>query len=225
MHRISRRAAIGGTVVAVGAAGAFAGQWLARSGGSALAAAEPIAKAPLFNDPQDPVLGNPQGTLPIAEFFDYRCPFCHRMHPLIARLLKENPDIRYLAKEWPVFGGPSITAARVAPAANWQGKFAAANDALFAAVAPLDAPRIDAAARAAGVDMARMQHELSSRDTELQSMLGRVAVQAASLGLQGTPGFVIGTYLVSGALSYDDLRKVVADARAKLQPVGGSAVR
>ena len=147
------------------------------------------------------------------------------MHPLIARLLKENPDIRYLAKEWPVFGGRSIIAARVALAANWQGQFAAANDTLFAAVAPLDEQRIDAAARAAGVDMARMQHDLWSRDAELQNMLGRVAVKAASLGLQGTPGFVIGTYLVPGALSYDDLRKVVADVRAKLQPVGGSAVR
>jgi protein-disulfide isomerase len=50
-------------------------------------------------------------------------------------------------------------------------------------------------------------------------------MQAASLGLQGTPGFVISTYLVPGALSYKDLREVVAEARAKLQPAGDSAVR
>lgn len=220
MQRMSRRVAIGGAVVALGAVGAFAGQRFARSGTGAQPAVGSIANAPLFNDPQDPVLGNPHGTLPIAEFFDYRCPFCHRMYPLVARLLKDNPDIRYVAKEWPVFGGPSVTAARVALAANWQGKFAAVNDALFTVAGPLDAKRIDAAARHAGVDMARLRHDLVSRDTELEKMLGRVAVQAASLGLQGTPGFVIGTYLVPGALSYDDLRKVVADARGKLQPAG-----
>lgn len=225
MRRISRRIAIGSAAVAIGATGVFASEWFAPSMPRARASAAPISDAPLFNDPHDPILGNPHGTLPIAEFFDYRCPFCHRMHPLIARLLRDDPDIRYVAKEWPVFGGPSVTAARVALAANWQGKFAAVNDALFTATGPLDQARIDAAAQGAGVDMARLHHDLSARDTELQEMLGRVSQQAASLALQGTPGFVIGMYLVPGALSYDDLQKVVAEARAKLQPAGASKVR
>lgn len=180
---------------------------------------------PLFSDPQDPVLGNPHGTLPMAEFFDYRCPYCRRMHKLITQVLKDNPDIRYVAKEWPVFGGASVTAARVALAANWQGKFAAVNAALFTTTGGLDAKSIDAAAQAAGVDMAQLRHDLASRDAELQSMLGNVAMQAASLGLQGTPGFLIGTYLVPGALSYDDLTKVVAEARTKLQPASVTKVR
>ena len=184
MQRISRRVAIGSAVVAAGATGVFAGQWFARPTVTAQAASGSIAETPLFNDPHDPVLGNPHGTLPIAEFFDYRCPFCHRMHPLVARLLMDNPDLRYVAKEWPVFGGPSVTAARVALAANWQSKFAAVNDALFTADGPLDETRIDAAAQRAGLDMARLHRDLSGRDAELRSMLGRVSMQAASLGLQ-----------------------------------------
>lgn len=217
MQPVSRRIAIGSAVVAMSAAGMFASQWFARSATHTQEAARSVSGAPLYNDPNDPVLGNPHGTLPIAEFFDYRCPFCRRMHPLMTRLLRDDPDIRYVAKEWPVFGGPSVTAARVALAANWQGRFAPVNHALFTATGPVDEPRIRAAAQSAGVDMTRLDHDLSARDAELQRMLGRVAVQAASLGLQGTPGFVIGTYLVPGALSYDDLRKVVAEARAKLQ--------
>lgn len=225
MTRISRRVAIGSGVAAVGAIGAFAGQWFASPAATTPAADESIAKSLLFNQPQDPVLGNPNGTVPIAEFFDYRCPFCHRMYPLVARLLKEEPDIRYVAKEWPIFGGPSVTAARVALAANWQGKFAAVNAALFTTSAPLDETRIDAAAQSAGVDMPKLRHDLATRDAELKSILGSVATQAASLGLQGTPGFVIGTYLVPGALSYDNLRKVVAEARTRLQPGGAAVVR
>ena len=175
----------------------------------------------MFADPDAPVLGNPHGTLPIAEFFDYRCPFCRRMDPLIGRLLRENPDFRYVAKEWPVFGGPSTTAARVALAANWQGRFAAVNNALFA-TSGLDEARTRAAAQGAGVDMVRLDRDLLTRSADLERMLGRVSEQAASLALQGTPGFVIGTYLVPGALSYDDLRNLVAKARAKLQSAGAS---
>lgn len=207
---------MGAAVTAVAAGGIVAGQWLGRSTSPAQAATA-IADAPLFNDPDTPVLGNPLGTLPVAEFFDYRCPYCRRMHPLIARLLADEHDVRYVAKEWPVFGGPSITAARVALAANWQGKFAAVNDALFTSIGALDDANIRATTAAAGVDMARLDRDLSARGTALDRMLGRVAEQAASLGLQGTPGFVIGRYLVPGALSYDDLRKVVAQARANLQ--------
>ena len=217
MRKVSRRAAVGVAVTGAVAAGVFAGQWLGRTPGTARAATA-IAGAPLFNDPDAPVLGNPHGILPMAEFFDYRCPFCRRMHPLVRRLLAEEPDIRFIAKEWPVFGGPSITAARVALAANWQGRFAAVNDALFASAGALDDAAIRAAAVAAGVDMARLDSDLATRSAALQTMLGNVAEQAASLGLQGTPGFVIGSYLVPGALPFADLRRVVAEARAKLQP-------
>lgn len=217
MLPVSRRAALGGALAGLGV---VAGERLAR-------AAVPvddtsIGDAPLFRDPDAPVLGNPQGSLPMAEFFDYRCPYCQQMHPLVRRLLQADSDIRYVAKEWPVFGGVSVVAARAALAANWQGKFAAVNSALFRAAGGLDAARVRDALKDAGVDMARFDHDLAARRDDLNASLGRVAMQAGSLGLQGTPVFVIGTYVVPGALSYDDLRKVVAKARAKLQSSDGA---
>ena len=54
---------------------------------------------------------------------------------------------------------------------------------------------------------------MTQRGGALEDMLGDVALEAASLGLQGTPGFLIGTYLVRGALSYDDLRALVDKVR------------
>ena len=212
LPRISRRAALGAAVAGIGDTGAFAGHWLAQTQ-RALAAPAEVEDAFLFTDPDSPVLGNPNGTLPIAEFFDYRCPFCRRMHPLISRLIAEEHDVRFVAKEWPLLGGVSIPAAKVALAAKWQGKFAAVNDALFS-TPRLDEQNVRAAATAAGVDLAQLHRDLSARDADLQGMLGDVALQAASLGLQGTPGFVIGGYLVPGALDERDLRALVAKARA-----------
>lgn len=213
---IPRRLVLAGGFGAVAAAGAFGGQWLGRV--RSAAEADPVVgRDGLFRDPDAPVLGNPKGTLPLAEFFDYRCPFCRRMHPLLQRLLAEDHDIRFIAKEWPIFGGPSVTAARVALAANWQGRFAPVHDALFKSAGALDDAKIRAAVEKAGADTARLDRDLSTRSADLDTMLARVSGQARALGLQGTPGFVIGSYLVPGALSYDDLLKVVSDARAKLK--------
>lgn len=214
MRTISRRLAMqiaGGTL-------GLAGVNTLRQPVAAARAADDMSPETLFTQPAGPVLGNPQGTLPIVEFFDYRCPYCRRMHPMMTRLLAEQHDIRFMPKEWPVFGGVSVTAARVALAASWQGRFAAVNDALFTADAPLDAAKVNAVAEAAGVDMSRLATDLVNRGHELDSMLGTIAMQAESLALQGTPGFVIGKYLVPGAMSYDDLLGVVAKARAAPSP-------
>lgn len=209
-----RRAALLGGLGAVAAMGVAGSQWLAHAQGSPRAGTQ-VNPNTIFRDPGDPVLGNPNGSLTIAEFFDYRCPFCVRMHPLLNRLLQEDRDIRLVIKEWPVFGGASVTAAKVALAANWQGRFVPVHEALFEHGRALDEAKVRAAAEKAGMDMARLDSDLSGRATDLQASLGRVSMQANALGLQGTPAYVVGPYLVPGAMTYDTLLQVVADARTK----------
>jgi len=213
--RLSRRLVVSaGLGAAAAAAVAFGVRWPDRAEATTKAKTQRGGRT-LFHDPDAPVLGNPSGTLTMVEFFDYRCPYCRKMHPLLQRLLAEDHGIRFLAKEWPVFGGVSVTAAKVALAANWQGKFEPVNDALFNAPGRLDDAKVRAAAKQAGADMKRLDHDLSTRDADLEHILDENSLQAHVLGLQGTPGFVIGHYLVPGAISYDDLVKVVAQARSK----------
>jgi protein-disulfide isomerase len=140
------------------------------------------------------------------------------MHPVIRRLLEEDHDIRLVAMNWPILGPVSLTAARVALAANWQARFAAADDALFTVPGRLDEAKVRDAAASAGVDMARLDRDMAQRASAMEDALGDVALNAASLGLQGTPGFLIGSSLVRGALSYDDLRSLVEKARGARQP-------
>ena len=63
--------------------------------------------------------------------------------------------------------------------------------------------------------MPRLDRDIAPRAGALEDMLGDVVLEPASLGLQGTPGFLIGRYLVPGALSYADLRDVAETARTE----------
>lgn len=221
---MKRRTIVAATLSATALLGTSATWLLSRSVAPTAEAATPPAKGgkmeleDLARGPGAVVLGNPAGDVTIIEFFDYRCPYCRRMHPMLNRLLAEDHGIRFVAKEWPVFGGPSVTAARIALAADWQGKYAEVHQALMEYEGTLDEAKVRALAEKAGLDMTRLDADLSGRGGELDGSLGQVTVQARTLGLQGTPAFLIGRYLVPGALSYDNLVDIVAKARAEAQP-------
>jgi protein-disulfide isomerase len=174
------------------------------------------AEQRFLDAPGAPVLGNPRGTVTVVEFFDYRCPYCRLMQPKLQALLAGDPGIRLVLEEWPVFGGPSTEAARVALASAWQGKYAAVHDALFAAPLPLDQAAIRQVARQAGADMDRLDQDMATRSGELDQMLAQNGAAAHALGLPGTPAFVIGSTVIPGALSLADLKGVIATARTRL---------
>ena len=81
------------------------------------------SKENLFNDPDAPVGGNRKGDVTIVEFFDYRCGVCKRIHPIVDELVKTDPNIRRVYKEWPILGPNSVLAARAAIASRKQGKY------------------------------------------------------------------------------------------------------
>lgn len=161
-----------------------------------------------------PVIGNPLGQVTIVEFLDYRCPYCRVMEPRLKAVLASDQGVRLVLKQWPVFGGVSVLAARVALASEWQGKFQAVHEALFVLPLPYDGGAIRAAAQRAGVDMARLDADLVARSAELDAALAATAAEARELKLAGTPGFVVGSEVVPGALPADYLKKLIGQARA-----------
>ncbi len=169
------------------------------SAASAATVPQAVARS-IGSDPDAPVTGNPLGSVTVSEFFDYRCPYCRMMQPTLAALLAKDKRVRLVAKEWPIFGGPSVTAARIALAARWQGKYAAVHEALFQLPRTMDEESIRAAAASAGVDMGRLDRDLASRGKEIDAQLATVDREARAVGFQGTPGFVIGTLIAPGAI-------------------------
>lgn len=156
--------------------------------------------------------------LTIVEYSDYQCPFCKAAHPAILKLLASDKKVRVIYRDWPIFGDQSVAAARVGIASKYQGKHAQVHDALMKSPRPLTEKAIKAAVTKAGANWALLQSDMKKHGSEIDALLERNNEQAEALGLQGTPAFIIGTYLHEGGLDYASLKDSVHEARTKPAP-------
>ena len=149
----------------------------------------PTVATSLLHDPTSPVLGNPKGTVSVVEFFDYQCPHCKAMEPEIKTLLQQNKNVRFVAKELPIFGADSEFAAKAALAAQRQGKFEAFNAALLNAQGRLPSQTTLDIAKSLGVEVNRLQADMNL--PEYTKELEANASLANQLGIAGTPAFIV----------------------------------
>lgn len=168
-------------------------------------------QADLLQSPDSPVGGNPAGDVTIVAFFDYRCPHCRRMMPVIKTLLAEDPGVRLVYKEMPILGEESVLAARAAVAARGQGKYAEAHERLMAESGPMTRGTLVATLAAIGLDGDRLRADMEA--PEIGALLGRELALAQALGIDGTPAFVVGGELVVGAVDIGTLRELISRAR------------
>ncbi|MBX3456186.1 DsbA family protein [Ferrovibrio sp.] len=179
---------------------------------AASAAIRQNAKA-LMDDGFSFVAGNPKGDVTLVEFFDYRCGYCKQMQPAVLDLLKQDGKLRVVLKELPVLGPESVLAARAAIAAIQQpgGKYMAYHNAMMAFRGKLDEAQILRMAKEAGLDTDKLKAEMASPRTS--GIIQENLKLAETLGIEGTPAFVIGDNLVPGATSPDTLRMLIQKAR------------
>ena len=86
-----------------------------RDQASAEAKSEAAVKAAtdkIFNNPDSPVGGNPKGDVTIVEFFDYQCGYCKMSEPTVEKLLKEDKNVKFIYKDFPILGPASTEAAK-----------------------------------------------------------------------------------------------------------------
>jgi protein-disulfide isomerase len=167
----------------------------------------------VYDDPQSPVAGNPNGNVTLVEFFDYRCPYCKQVEPSLEKLVGEDHQLKFVFKEFPVLGPESEVAARVALAAKKQGKYDAFHRAMMNTAGHIDETVIYKVAASVGLDMDRLKQDMASPDIEKE--LKANLDLGKTLDLDGTPSFIVGTTIVPGAISAADLKQLVADARKK----------
>jgi protein-disulfide isomerase len=208
---IHRRAALRVTLAAALIAAASLGSHVALAQG---ADADPLSRDAVLNDAAIPAAGNPAGDITIVEYSDYQCPYCKKVHPVLAKLAKDDGKIRLVFKNWPIFGPVSINAARLAMAAQYQGKYGEAHDALMAATGKLTDARVPELLAQAGIDTARLDADFKANATVIDDALKRNGAQAQAFGFQGTPAFIVGTFRIPGALDEAGFKQAVADARA-----------
>jgi len=170
--------------------------------------------ATLFGSTHQVTLNAP-GDVTLVEFFDYNCGYCRRALPDLLALMKADPKLRIVLKELPVLGPGSAEAARIAIAVRMQdpsgAKYLEFHQRMLRG-GPADKPRALAAASALGLDMARL--EIDAASDEASATLAESLALARSLGIRGTPSYVVGDAVVAGAVGYAELKlKIEAQRR------------
>lgn len=166
----------------------------------------------LLRDSRDQVLGNPNGDVTLVEFFDYRCGYCKQAQPILDELIKSDPKLRVVLKEFPILGPDSLVASRAALAAVSQGKYKEFHAALIATKGALSDDKIMDVARGVGIDTDKLKKAMD--DQAIAGHLTDNHALAEKLAINGTPSFIIGDQLVPGAVDLAALKKLVETARA-----------
>ena len=168
-------------------------------------------KDELYNHPMTPVTGNPKGDVTIVEFFDYQCGYCKRAMQTVLEVQKEDPSVRIVWKELPILGPASEFAARAAMAAKRQDKYLDFHVAVMGNRGPLTPDTVFQLAKKAGINVDRLKRDMA--DPAIEKYLQDTLQLAQQLGINGTPGFVIGGKLVPGAIEKDQMKELIAEAR------------
>jgi len=171
----------------------------------------------IFHDGFSHVSGNPDGTIEIVEFSDYKCGYCKRAYPELLQLIEDNPDIRMVVKEYPILGAESILASRAAIAVlitEGGEAYERFHDALMRENGPLTELSLPLIAENLGLDSASMVETMNS------ALVTQIIQSNRTLGQQmqvsGTPTYVIGTNMLRGYVPLAGMQQIVEEARAAL---------
>jgi protein-disulfide isomerase len=161
---------------------------------------------PLFASKQHAVLGNPNGKTVMIEFFDYNCGYCKRAVDDLAKLMKENPDLKVILKEFPVLGPNSVEAHKIAAAAREQlgPKYWDFHQKLMATRGQIGKAQALAVAKELGADIAKVEKDAEGAD--VGNGLNETMMVADALNLSGTPVYVLADDVIIGAVGYDKLK-------------------
>ena len=165
------------------------------------------------DDQGDPVMGNANGTFTLYEFSDYNCGYCKRVFEPIQQLVRDNPDVRLVIKEFPILSQSSVVAAKAAIAAEMQGKFGDYHIAMMTYRGQITDAVVMRMAAQSGVDIEQLKSDMESPKT--MAIIQRTREAAAALEINGTPGLVVGDTVVPGAIGLDELVKLIAEERNK----------
>lgn len=157
--------------------------------------------------------GNPNGDVKLVVFFDYACPYCRQGHADVTRLLREDPKLMVIYRDFPVLSPASTEAAMASLSAATQGQYRKFHDAMFDSPGRVSLARTMGIVKGVGLSEDKVTADL--KNAELKAEVDRNLVLGRDLGLTGTPSYIIGDRILSGAVGYDRLKEAVAAARAE----------
>lgn len=173
----------------------------AAPGSNAKQAIADNAKA-LYTAPLQTTLGTIDGARTVVEFYDFNCGYCRKALGDTLALIADEPGLRIVLKELPILGPDSVEAAKVALALQMHHP-SAAESLEFHRRLLAKQGRVDrAAALAVAADLGFNADEIDkdAASAEVNEALQQNMRLATALGINGTPGYVIGDNVIPGAV-------------------------
>ena len=174
-------------------------------------------KDAIFNDGHSWVGGNPEGDLTLVEFVDYRCGYCRKVNPELEALIKDDGNIRFILKEFPILGEESDLASRFAISVQQltdADTYKRIHDQLIALRGPVNLESLSAIATEAKLDAPAIINRMNTE--EVSAVLRENRQLAERMGIQGTPTFIIGPEMLRG-VPQSGLAAAVAEIRKGLE--------
>ena len=182
---------------------------------------QPVAvDASKVNIANSPYIGDKNAKLLVVEWFDYQCPFCKKIHDdVISQLIKDYVDtgkVKIVFKDYAFLGSDSTTAA-LAARAVWEAypdKFFSWYDAMFQKQDSENGgwgnkADILALAKSLDLDSNKIDQLMTSKAAEYQKLIDADKAEGTSLGINGTPGTIVGKQLISGAQTYATFKAAI----------------
>ncbi|GLS30694.1 Protein-disulfide isomerase [Mesorhizobium albiziae] len=171
------------------------------------------AKAEIFNSEFDGVVGNPDGKVTIVEFYDYNCGYCKRAIEDMHALIKADPDLRFVLKEFPILGPDSQKAHTVSMAFRkmMPEKYREFHDQLLGGQGRAGEASAIKIALALGADEKKLREEM--QDPAIAEAFASTYELANKLAITGTPSYVVGNEVVFGALGQEVLAEKISAAK------------
>ena len=170
----------------------------------------------LYDSPHHAVVGNPNGKVTVVEFFDYNCGFCKRALDDLTKLMKAEPNLKVILKDFPVLGPKSVEAAQVSIAARKQlkgEKYFEFHQKLLNQKGQIGRAEGLAVAKTMGLDLTKLAADME--DASVREAVSETMTLGDALGLTGTPSYIVGKDVVIGAVGYDELKQHLDDAMKK----------
>ena len=166
----------------------------------------------ILSDERSPQVSAGTADVTLVVFSDYQCPACRKADPAMRAAIAEDGNVRIVYKDWPVFGERSERAAEVALASRHQGIYPKIHHALMSSRSLQDSALREAVEDAGG-DWRQLQADLVHHRLLIADHLAQNSQEALSLGLEGTPGYLIGPFVIKGALTEREFRRAFTQAR------------
>jgi protein-disulfide isomerase len=152
----------------------------------------------------------------IVEFYDYNCGYCKKAQASLEDLIKSDSKVRVIYREFPILGQESLEMAKVSTAVNMVNPkaFKAFHDEMMKTKEKGKSAALKAA-KSAGVNVAELEKTLSNKKDEIEKIINSSIELGSSIGISGTPGFVIGEELIPGAVDKASLQEKIKAIREK----------